>query len=164
MKVLGIIILSFLGLGIVGIIMKMLLIQGANQVLFFGFGPLMLIFLIQFVLTFFKIKGSPLKAMSALMSIALHMGIVAVIFRYLYWPGWSMMVQASAFFFIPLSFFFFIFYPRYDFERYGRFIRRNILIPWTVIVFFGLIGVLLPGETFYHIFSSKRSTMLLRHD
>jgi hypothetical protein len=159
MKILGWIIIVLLILGTLGIFLNMLLIPGGN-ILMLSLLLLSLIFLLQFILSFFLIRGNrSLSVMGAFMSYVLQMGMVAIVFRYLYWEGWTFMVQAALVFFIPISMLFFILYPRYKVQENRNYIRRNIIVPWIFILFFGSIGLMLPKKTFYNIFNSKRNKM-----
>jgi hypothetical protein len=159
MKALRILILTFLGIGLSGILIKMLLIYGRNTFVLAGFGLLALALFIQFFLSLVLIKNDSLKIMGAFMSMALSVTAIGVLFRYLYWQGWSMMYMVGGTTLILLSVVFFILYSQFDVQRYRRYITINILVPWAVIIFFGLLGILLPKKTFYNTFSERRGTM-----
>jgi hypothetical protein len=159
MKALGIVILSSLGIGLLGILFKMLLIPVSNHLMLIGFMSLAGALFFQFPLSIALIEDKTLKIPGALMSLGLSITAIGVLYRYLYWMGWWPNIIVGGTMVMVVSLIFLILYRRFDIQRYGRYIRRNILIPWVAITFFALLGILLPKKTFYNTFSSRRATM-----
>src|SRR5688572_4473432 len=105
MKILGTIITVELSIALVGLILKLLNIPGAALLLILGLFPLLLIMLIQFIMSFIKLRGTPnsLMLVSALMSFTLFVALEGILLRYMWWPGWQAVYLIATPIFIAVS-------------------------------------------------------------
>ncbi len=160
MKTIGKLMLILLSLSLLGFIFKIALIPGGGFLLILSLGLLSVLFLLQFILTFIKIKNNvTLTVLSLLMSLSLSLSVITVLFRYQWWTGWDFFYFLSTPLFVIMSILFFVFYNKIMTLEHKKYILKNIIVPWIFILIFGILPLIFSKKTFYETFNYRRQNM-----
>ena len=140
-----------MALALVGLVMKFLAITGGSFVFVFSMAVLMLLFLVQVGLSFFYIVSSVrLALLGAVSSLALVLGLLALIFRYQAWYGG----QVVLFIALPLYLLTGVLLMLYlrDFSKLHEplrtFLYRNLLIPFGFVLVLGIVSFVVNSEAY----------------
>jgi len=160
MKTIGKLILIFLSVALLGFIFKMTLIPGGGILLTLSLSLLSVLFFLQFILTFIKIKNNvTLTVLSSLMSLTLSISLITILFRYQWWTGWDFFYFLCTPLFVILTILFFVFLNKIMTLEHKKYILKNIIIPWIFILIFGILPLIFSKKTFYETFNYRRQNM-----
>jgi hypothetical protein len=158
MKTIGRLMAIGLVVASVGIVMKALLINGGAFLLLLSLTFLSILAFVQCKQAISKLSGS-IRILSALMSVTLSIAFIGILFRYMFWSGWSPMLTISIYLFVVISMILVATYREILTEINKKFVQLNLLLPWFWIFVFGSIPYSLTEETFYNNFSGLRTIM-----
>lgn len=144
--------LIFLGLFIIGFMMKKFHLIGAGIVLVFSTGVIVFMLIGQIIVSLRVKKNLFLKIIGAFASLILALGYAGTIFKTQHWPGANFMLNIALPSFLIGSFILVIGIQMTDFaawqEQHRKFLTRNVLLPWFFIFLLGSFSMLFP-EVFH---------------
>lgn len=160
MKTLGKLILITLIIALIGFIFKMTLIPCGGLLLVISLSIASILLLIQSIVICIKFKNNKTqKWLSALMSIALSICLMYILFRYQWWGGWRLLFLLGMPSFVFITSLFLALKDKIITVEYKKSFLRNIVLPWVFVFVFGLVSVVMSGKSFYNTFNYSRQDM-----
>lgn len=160
MKILGNLFVTFLSIAALGLVFKMTLVPGGGLLLVLSLTFASLCSLIQFVIGFVVIKNnSVLKIFNSFMSFTLFLCFIGVLFRYQWWPGWTIYYLVGSPLFILLTIAFIFGYKEINTPDNKVYFVKNIILPWCFTFFVGILPIIMTNNFFYNTFSYRRQEM-----
>lgn len=137
------VIIVAMGMAVVGLAMKFAAIGSGNYVFVFAMAVLALLFLVQIGLSFFYvISNVRLALLGSICSVALVLGLTALIFRYQDWYGWQITFFIALPVFIVTAYYLFRYFRKRNTlqQQHRAFLQQNLILPYLFILMLGLVS------------------------
>ena len=154
-------------LAIGGLAMKFFAITGGSYVFVFATAFLALLFLVQIGLSFvYAVSNIRLALLGAVSSVALVLGMLALIFRYQHWVGWQVMCFTA----LPLFLLAALFMAAYLRRRHllpaahRAFLYRNLALPFGFLLALAVLALITDTRRLQDISDVRLKDSPVDHD
>jgi len=140
-----------MALALVGLAMKVFALASGNFVFVFALAMLVLLFLVQVGMSFFYvITNVRLALLGAISSLALVLGLLALIFYFQAWVGRQVMCWIALPVWVLMATYMVIYFRSscYMQKPHRLFLYRNLLVPVVFVLALGLMAVVTGPDTF----------------